>query len=764
MRSSYIAVGICACVSVTLGQMPAESPLAATTPLDPSAIMVPIHSHAPDPDLGAYGTWAVGPGYKVSFHDGFVFYPLLGRDYPQNRPLAWVTESSSVGHEVVMRRGETPVHRHSEWRYEYHYRGLVETYDVRRDGVEQTFTLSERPTSKGDWVVTGRIATSLTADPHDGHGALTFRDPSGNALIRYGRAVAIDARGDRIPVTTRFDGQRVQLTVDGSWLDRARLPVRLDPLTTAQVEQNSTDPYGEMEIGYDAERGSVLNIMYAYTVWYSSVDADVFCVLDGSAAAQVVFSDVTTTSISEHPSVAFVGGADRWVIAFQRSSAANTFSWVRLWVHDKNNPSPSAGSLVAVSHPGGATARYPDVGGTAADSSGVHALIVYQTDITNNNSNTPSTEVWGALLNAATKTMQAPVLLADTPVGTTYDRERPAVNQQSAGGNASWVTAWQDRNRRFFSRPWVIRTQRITATGIRAASATASASLSTANAIRPSIDGRDGRYMVAYLRASTTTASTGTVVEVARFDALEGSSQITGLRQNVISSTSSGSFADLAISHDFVSKSHWALAYQNTRSQFLQSSVVVARLGYTGGVVESAVATSRVPMINHHPALTFRPEPYLPSEFLLCYAEKPAALWFLTRQAFSYDATAGNFPYGTGCTGNILPAWSSPFAGSEFFATHFTVAPSVPVTLLVSAAPANVSLAPIGLPACSLLVDPNGWVPVPTTTNTSGVATVTFALADQPKLVGDVYFQWLVVTPGNPPTLGTSVGVRSQIR
>jgi hypothetical protein len=51
----------------------------ARSPLSAEALLVPVHGRSADPDGGQPGLWAAGPAYKARFHDGFAFYPVLGK-------------------------------------------------------------------------------------------------------------------------------------------------------------------------------------------------------------------------------------------------------------------------------------------------------------------------------------------------------------------------------------------------------------------------------------------------------------------------------------------------------------------------------------------------------------------------------------------------------------------------------------------------------------------------------------------------------------
>ena len=103
----------------------------------------PVHTRVTGPDEPAYGLWAAGDGYKASFHDGMRFVPVLGRSYPHNQPFAWRTTSVQVGTRELL-TGAEPTLTHGDWRVEYAHGAVVEAYDVRRNGLEQSFVLAER--------------------------------------------------------------------------------------------------------------------------------------------------------------------------------------------------------------------------------------------------------------------------------------------------------------------------------------------------------------------------------------------------------------------------------------------------------------------------------------------------------------------------------------------------------------------------------------------------------------------------------------------
>src|SRR5262249_34855252 len=151
----------------------------------------------------------------------------------------------------------------------------------------------------GDLVIRGAVGGRLQAPSvARGHQGLTFSDADGVAHVRYGAAFAIDARGDRIPVDTSFDGHAITLTVDGAWLQGAAFPITVDPLTAA-VTLNTVATLGEVgstDVASDQATVSGRALVVAYTRNYSATDHDVYvinCNPDFSSPISI-YSDLST--------------------------------------------------------------------------------------------------------------------------------------------------------------------------------------------------------------------------------------------------------------------------------------------------------------------------------------------------------------------------------------------------------------------------------------------------------------------------------------
>jgi hypothetical protein len=213
--------------------------------------------------------------------------------------------------------GVAPSVKSSAWRVEYDYGNVSERYDVRADGVEQSFVIAHRPASPGAIEVRARIETELVAAPASGHVAIDFCDAEGNPLVRYGEAFAIDAAGRKVAVTSTFDGGRIVLTVPAAFAESAIYPLTIDPLTTALQVTTGSGVVEDVAVG-SCPNATSRNTLVALTRYSSVSDLDLFVVScsDDWTMSLVVYSDIDAQWSSANPSVGACEGASRWVVAF----------------------------------------------------------------------------------------------------------------------------------------------------------------------------------------------------------------------------------------------------------------------------------------------------------------------------------------------------------------------------------------------------------------------------------------------------------------
>lgn len=734
---------------------------------------VPLHTQQADPVGGEYGTWTASLTYKASFHDGFVFYPFLGPDYPENLPLRWTTESIAVGGEPIVDVSRRPAHEHTDWRYEYRYVGATERYDVREDGVEQMFVIWQRPTVQGDLVVTGRIGTKLrpaAIDNTAGHQALVFTDLTGKPLVRYGEAFAVDANGRRTLVQTAFDGERIRLTVPAADVGSAAFPLTIDPLTSRVIIASWGSPTFGLpsypEVGRDDESTSA-NVMTFYSRQFSATDFDGYARLtdDDFTATSLIYTDVTTNWSTVRAGAAFVGAADRWALCLQRefpSTGSNTVR-VRVYFHDKANVALNSGTTAFHDPAAGECNWYPSVGGTNGGSTtGTNALLVYQADVTATKTNTTTSKIYSVLVDCVARTIGTRSELNTTV--TTADREFPDVNQESNGGTASWIVVWEQFDNSISGDDVDVIAGRVESNNTLVGTQFVGPATGTPiHKVQPQVSGRNGRYCVSMTRAATRSAAGGgfgSEILVERFDWSETATTPTKLGPKTLVSGGSANFVNGGIAFDDNTASHWALVYQ--RGSFTTGDTFVIRVGYSGGATEAATLYSS-PNGSYSPNISFNDDG---NEFLCVYAsnDSPPSGLPVYGQRLQYPADALDVLYGTGC-GPAGIGSTTPKAGDEFFRVATAgLAAGTPLAFLFSLGAGAIPLDFIGATGCvaNINVNPGTFL---FTLNSTSPTGISFPLPDDPVFIGDLHIQAAYPSLGlNAANLGATRGLRVQVR
>lgn len=574
-----------------VGSLAAQDVLSAAVADADSRIAV--HSNDAQPGESPYGTWAAGAAYKASFHGGMTFYPLLGRDYPRNQPWSWHTTSVRVGSRELLGEGVAPVLSHGDYRVEYALGPVVEAYDVRADGLEQTFVLAQRPGCFGDLCITGQVQTGLwTAPVAELHGDLLFHDEAGTPLVRYGRALAIDADGDMFAMTTTCQGDTITLRLPAAALEQADFPLVVDPLMGAVQSMTLTNMVALGEIdGACESHNAALNGAYCVTRHYSATDADVIariCAANFSNAT-TRFSDLAATTAADHGRVAFVPATNKWVVAYQSLTLATQLMQVRVAMFSGGATTPVTTSSVGLVAPAGEHHWRPCVGGIAAGGAGTQALVAFQREIgTTTFAAMPSSDVFASLFqtSSALGSFGTPFEVLDTNLG---DFERPSLNRAAEGGAAfSWMVVFQGLLPSGTTQ-WDYRGKLVSNAGIVAAGNVNSASLDE-HEVGPLVDGRDGRYLVTYASVpSSVVAPTdvrGVAIHAQRFYWPHGSSSQVGLsiqpqtlQQNPLRILETG-----GIAYHGSTKSHWTLAW---RSSSTSPALYAVRVGYSGSPLQA---------------------------------------------------------------------------------------------------------------------------------------------------------------------------------
>jgi hypothetical protein len=127
---------------------------------------------------------------------------------------------------------------------------ITEWYINKADGLEQGFTIAERPrvVPHGEWL---RVRLLLEGDMRgemieDGE-AILMRQAEGGALLRYDKLVAWDATGRALAARMRLNGCELSLEVEDVG---AVYPLTIDPIFTQQAKLTASDGNDANQFGF----------------------------------------------------------------------------------------------------------------------------------------------------------------------------------------------------------------------------------------------------------------------------------------------------------------------------------------------------------------------------------------------------------------------------------------------------------------------------------------------------------------------------------
>lgn len=293
----------------------AQSPI-STVPVTASAGMRQGHGLRADGD----GLLGCGNDYLVRFDgNGAQFTPVLGRDALAVAPLQLALHSIHRGttplpcdlQDAPALDGDTAVYDRSPQ--------IRERYELRDAGMEQSFVFDTLP-GRGDLVVRCRLGGlgELAAPAADG-GLDFVRD--GQRLVHMGTVTGIDAHGARARGAIRRDGDFVELSLPASFVDRAALPLVLDPFVSAVqgiavVTPNDSAPHM-------AWHAQLQRWLCVFERAVSATQKDVMIrplAPNGSLGSLLPIASVAG-SFSRAPRIAYHTGSNRCIVVYQQGTS-----------------------------------------------------------------------------------------------------------------------------------------------------------------------------------------------------------------------------------------------------------------------------------------------------------------------------------------------------------------------------------------------------------------------------------------------------------
>jgi len=266
--------------------------------------------------------WTVGATYKASFGpEGATFLPYFA-DAECNHPMTFAVRTATVGGQALPVHETTPT-RDGEM-VTFAHGGLRATYELRLRGIEQMFWFDSLP-ARGELRLDVALATDLHAS-RDGDG-FVFTDPRGH--VTYSAAVAIDAAGNRLPITTELENGLLRFRVPAAFVAAAALPLCIDPLVSGT--QNvyttaNTRPAWQSDIAYEPSYGEYLVV---FEKQWSLTDRDVYACRYTFDMASGTTQILDSTSVDwSQPRVAANNLADRFLMVAKVSNGNVSPYWI----------------------------------------------------------------------------------------------------------------------------------------------------------------------------------------------------------------------------------------------------------------------------------------------------------------------------------------------------------------------------------------------------------------------------------------------------
>jgi hypothetical protein len=141
---------------------------------------------------------------------------------------------------------------HDGARVEIRRPGLTEWYENSEAGLEQGFTLAERPGGAGGLVLGLAVANASASLSGD---EVVFRS-SGGRQLRYGALRAVDSAGSALPARFEVASEELEIVVDDAG---AIYPLRIDPLLTAIADAQLESNQASAEFGWSVAGAGDVN-------------------------------------------------------------------------------------------------------------------------------------------------------------------------------------------------------------------------------------------------------------------------------------------------------------------------------------------------------------------------------------------------------------------------------------------------------------------------------------------------------------------------
>ncbi|MBL8747611.1 MAG: hypothetical protein JNK78_00520, partial [Planctomycetes bacterium] len=275
--------------------------------------------------LSATGEGLVGAslGYVARFGRGEVeFTPALGPAAPHDMPLDYRLLSVGRGAPVSIAPAE-PSAAGTVVRYEHG--PVTATYEVRGDGLKQSFVFDALPPGDGDLVVRGVVTSELRLARADAN-ELRFELP-GVGGVRIGAVLGVDAAGRQVTGELRCEGDRIDYVLPASFVAHAALPLVVDPLLSPSLyvgvgaggSPSSGGGFDRFpDVAYDHTADVYLAV---FQTWLSATNQNVYGqrFTPTGTVGSLIQLEVATNNLPSDPHVANVAASGGFVVVWHQA-------------------------------------------------------------------------------------------------------------------------------------------------------------------------------------------------------------------------------------------------------------------------------------------------------------------------------------------------------------------------------------------------------------------------------------------------------------